>query len=133
VQPVVPIARHTNSTAAQSLAFIASSSNIGPYLAVVRSRRSFHADRRTNFLAEAKLTAGLEHPGIVGVHDRGSLADGRPWFTMREVRAPEIGLSYPDPSVSLTLGATVVAKHGTSPRRGGGHHASQPAPAAAEV
>jgi serine/threonine-protein kinase len=38
------------------------------------------------FLAEARLTAGLEHPGIVGVHDRGRLADGRPWFTMREVR-----------------------------------------------
>ena len=38
------------------------------------------------FVAEAKLTAGLEHPGIVGVHDRGRLDDGRLWFTMREVR-----------------------------------------------
>ena len=38
------------------------------------------------FFAEARLTAGLEHPGIVSVHDRGRLEDGRLWFTMREVR-----------------------------------------------
>ncbi|APR75443.1 serine/threonine protein kinase [Minicystis rosea] len=38
------------------------------------------------FLAEAKLTAGLAHPGIVAVHDWGELDDGRLWFTMREVR-----------------------------------------------
>ncbi|MEZ4300481.1 MAG: bifunctional serine/threonine-protein kinase/formylglycine-generating enzyme family protein [Polyangiaceae bacterium] len=45
-------------------------------------------NRRTQarFLAEAKLTAGLDHPGIVAVHDWGKLADGRLWFTMREVR-----------------------------------------------
>ena len=38
------------------------------------------------FLTEAKLTAGLEHPGIVPVYDWGQLLDGRLWFTMREVR-----------------------------------------------
>ncbi len=43
------------------------------------------------FLAEAKLTAELEHPGIVSVHDRGRLADGRLWFTMREVRGRTLG------------------------------------------
>jgi eukaryotic-like serine/threonine-protein kinase len=43
------------------------------------------------FVAEAKLTAELQHPGIVGVHDRGRLADGRLWFTMREVRGRTLG------------------------------------------
>jgi serine/threonine-protein kinase len=43
------------------------------------------------FVAEAKLTAGLEHPGIVSVHDRGFLDDGRLWFTMREVRGRTLG------------------------------------------
>ncbi len=38
------------------------------------------------FLAEAKLTAGLQHPGIVAVYDWGTLADGRLWFTMPEIR-----------------------------------------------
>jgi serine/threonine-protein kinase len=38
------------------------------------------------FLNEANVTAALEHPGVVPVHDRGVLADGRPWFTMKEVR-----------------------------------------------
>ncbi|MFO0709470.1 MAG: bifunctional serine/threonine-protein kinase/formylglycine-generating enzyme family protein [Sandaracinus sp.] len=41
---------------------------------------------RARFLNEARVTASLEHPGIVPVHDRGVLDDGRPWFTMKEVR-----------------------------------------------
>lgn len=38
------------------------------------------------FAREARLTARLQHPGIVAVHDFGSLPDGRLWFTMQEVR-----------------------------------------------
>lgn len=34
------------------------------------------------FRREARLTASLRHPAIVPVHDLGTLADGRPWFTM---------------------------------------------------
>ena len=41
---------------------------------------------RARFTAEAKITAALQHPGIVAVHDQGVLADGRLWFTMREVQ-----------------------------------------------
>jgi formylglycine-generating enzyme required for sulfatase activity/tRNA A-37 threonylcarbamoyl transferase component Bud32 len=48
-----------------------------------------HTERghlRRRFLAEARITALLQHPGIVAVHDRGELPDGRLWFTMKEVR-----------------------------------------------
>ncbi|MEM6930966.1 MAG: serine/threonine-protein kinase, partial [Myxococcota bacterium] len=38
------------------------------------------------FLDEAQASAQLQHPNIVPVHDVGVLPDGRPWFTMREVR-----------------------------------------------
>ncbi len=41
---------------------------------------------RARFLVEAEVTAQLEHPGIVAVHERGELPDGRLWFTMKEVR-----------------------------------------------
>lgn len=44
------------------------------------------AHLRQRFLVEAEITAGLQHPGIVALYDRGHLADGRFWFTMREVR-----------------------------------------------
>ena len=37
------------------------------------------------FTAEARLTARLDHPGIVPVYDFGVLEDGRPWFTMKRV------------------------------------------------
>src|SRR5690349_21396599 len=50
---------------------------------------SEHADVehiRRRFLTEVRITAQLQHPGIVAVHDRGELPDGRLWFTMKEIR-----------------------------------------------
>ncbi|WP_434048487.1 MULTISPECIES: bifunctional serine/threonine-protein kinase/formylglycine-generating enzyme family protein [Sorangium] len=44
------------------------------------------AHLRRRFLAEARITAQLQHPGIIALYDRGELPDGRLWFTMREVR-----------------------------------------------
>ncbi|WP_437806373.1 SUMF1/EgtB/PvdO family nonheme iron enzyme [Sorangium sp. So ce1078] len=41
---------------------------------------------RARFIAETELTAQLQHPGIIPVHDRGTFEDGRLWFTMQEVR-----------------------------------------------
>ena len=38
------------------------------------------------FVEEAQVTAQLEHPGIVPVHEIGRLPDGRLYFTMQEVR-----------------------------------------------
>jgi serine/threonine protein kinase len=35
---------------------------------------------------EARITAALDHPGIVPVFDTGTDEDGRPWYTMRVVR-----------------------------------------------
>jgi len=40
----------------------------------------------TRFEEEARVTAQLQHPGIIPVHDVGRLDDGRLWFAMKEVR-----------------------------------------------
>jgi serine/threonine protein kinase len=49
---------------------------------------------------EARVLAGLEHPGIVPVHDVGQLADGRVFYAMKRVEgerldqiAPRLGLA----------------------------------------
>ena len=42
------------------------------------------------FLEEAQATAQLQHPGIVPIHDLGQLADGRLWFTMKEVAGQDL-------------------------------------------
>lgn len=39
---------------------------------------------------EARIIAGLEHPGIVPVHDFGELADGRLFYAMKLVRGPRL-------------------------------------------
>ena len=41
---------------------------------------------RARFLAEAHITARLEHPNIVPVHDLGETADGTPYLAMKRVR-----------------------------------------------
>jgi serine/threonine-protein kinase len=55
-------------------------------LKVMHERDVADSAMRTRFIAEARVTAQLQHPGIVAVHDRGELADGRLWYTMKEVR-----------------------------------------------
>ena len=53
---------------------------------VLRDDRSYDGDARRRFLEEARVTAQLQHPGIVPVYDLGRLPDGRAYYTMREVR-----------------------------------------------
>jgi tetratricopeptide (TPR) repeat protein/tRNA A-37 threonylcarbamoyl transferase component Bud32 len=52
-----------------------------------------HADRaehRSRFLLEAKVTGGLEHPGIVPVYGLGAYPDGRPFYAMRLIRGDSL-------------------------------------------
>ena len=42
-------------------------------------------DLAVRLLQEARILAGLEHPGIVPVHDVGTLADGRAFYCMKFV------------------------------------------------
>jgi serine/threonine protein kinase len=48
---------------------------------VLREAASANAEFRTRFEREANIAAGLWHPHIVGLHDRGEF-DGRLWITM---------------------------------------------------
>ncbi len=42
-------------------------------------------ERRTRFVREARVMAQLEHPNIMPVHELGTRADGRVYFTMKRV------------------------------------------------
>ena len=52
---------------------------------VLLERRAANAQYRSRFIREARLTAQLEHPNIVPVHDLGVDAGGRLFFAMKRV------------------------------------------------
>ena len=47
-------------------------------------------DLRRRMVREAQIIAGLEHPGIVPVHDVGELPDGRVFYAMKYVRGSRL-------------------------------------------
>jgi serine/threonine-protein kinase len=48
------------------------------------------ADLRNRMIREAQIIARLEHPGIVPVHDVGTLPDGRIYYAMKFVRGSRL-------------------------------------------
>lgn len=61
---------------------------LGREVAVKELEPSLHGDpgAALRMVREARLTALLDHPGIVAVHDAGLLRDGRPFYAMRLIR-----------------------------------------------
>ncbi len=63
-----------------------------PRLMRVLARKALHAKLASSseavarFLEEARVTAYLDHPGVVPVHELGRNGDGTWYFTMKEVR-----------------------------------------------
>src|SRR5260370_40933109 len=47
-------------------------------------------DLANRLIREARVLAALEHPGIVPVHDVGTLADGRVFYTMKFVEGQRL-------------------------------------------
>ena len=53
---------------------------------VVRDPDAQTAERLSRFVSEAQITAQLQHPGIVPVHDIGVTTDGAVYYTMKRVQ-----------------------------------------------
>lgn len=58
---------------------------------IILPRYAKSADTLERFLAEAQITAQLEHPNIVPIHDLGVMDDGTLYFTMKFVEGQSLG------------------------------------------
>ena len=58
---------------------------------VMLSRYAQNAEAMERFLAEAQVTAQLEHPNIVPIHDLGIMEDGTVYFTMKYIEGESLG------------------------------------------
>jgi WD40 repeat protein/serine/threonine protein kinase len=56
----------------------------------IQDRFADDPSSRARFLREAKITGGLEHPGIVPVYGLGTHPDGRPFYAMRFIRGESL-------------------------------------------
>ncbi len=61
-------------------------------------------DLGARLLQEARILAGLEHPGIVPVHDAGTLADGRAFYCMKYVEGHTLAQHIVGKSLREKLG-----------------------------
>lgn len=52
----------------------------------IRATHARLAESRAQFVLEAEITGGLEHPNIVPIYSLGKHPDGRPFYTMRLIR-----------------------------------------------
>jgi serine/threonine-protein kinase len=70
---------------------------------------------RARFLAEAEITGGLEHPGVVPVYSLGSYPDGRPYYAMRFIKGESfkqaIAAFHSKKAEGLSLGARGLELH----------------------
>jgi serine/threonine-protein kinase len=55
-------------------------------LKVVHQKHRDNPELKRRLVVEAQITARLDHPGIVPIHARGELPDGRAYYTMRLIR-----------------------------------------------
>lgn len=78
---------------------------------------------RKRLLREARLTARIDHPGVVSIFDVGERADGTLFYTMRIVR----GQSMATALKAARRDASAAARPAAGPRRSGPERASDTA------
>jgi serine/threonine-protein kinase len=76
---------------------------IGREVAVKVLDDLLHGASAARLLAEARILGRLEHPGIVPVHDAGTLPDGRVYYVMKLVRGEPLDVAARSRSLNERL------------------------------
>src|SRR5437016_2359285 len=76
---------------------------------VPRQNRFFRQTEAEAYLAEARLVAGLDHSGIVPVHDVGTTTDGRCYVVSKLVEGRDLAQQLRDARLSFGQAAELVA------------------------
>jgi serine/threonine protein kinase len=83
--------------------YAANDAVIGREVAVKVLDDLHHGASASRLLAEAQILGRLEHPGIVPVHDAGTLPDGRVYYVMKLVRGEPLDVAVRSRSLNERL------------------------------
>jgi serine/threonine-protein kinase len=78
-------------------------------LKVLQQKHRDYPEMIQRFVEEARIAGQLQHPGIVPVHDLGTLGDGRPYFSMKLVKGRTLAEILAERSESQTSSAHLLA------------------------
>ncbi len=53
---------------------------------VLLNKHSDNEELKRRFLEEAQIMGQLQHPGVAPIHEIGALSDGRPFFSMKQIK-----------------------------------------------
>jgi hypothetical protein len=74
---------------------------------VLQGKYAADSGTALRFVAEARITGQLQHPGIPAIHDLGILPDGRPFLAMKLI-------NWSGPTL---ISAICCVRQGSRPRR----------------
>ena len=83
--------------------YAANDAVIGREVAVKVLDDLHHAASASRLITEARILGRLEHPGIVPVHDAGTLPDGRVYYVMKLVRGEPLDVAVRSRSLNERL------------------------------
>ena len=84
---------------------------------IMHSKLLDHLSPTARFVEEAQVSAQLQHPNIVPVHDFGTLPDGRMYFTMKQIKGRSLDTVIETVHASVKDGRFYPAEDGWTLRR----------------
>lgn len=84
--------KHLQASGNLGEVYLARDNELGRDVALkrIKAKHADYPEQQAQFVIEARVTGGLDHPGIVPVYSLGKQEDGRPFYAMRLIKGESL-------------------------------------------